>query len=40
MQGKEAVVVIMPELMVTKYDKPYHVLEVTAETQASDILVS
>lgn len=38
-EGKEVVLVIMPELMVTKHDKPYYVLEITAETPASDILV-
>jgi len=37
---KEAVVVILPELMVTKYDEPYYILELKDESENLKILVS
>ena len=33
-------VVILPDLMVTKYDEPYQVLEITDNTDGGYILVS
>ena len=37
---QECMVVILPDLMVTKYDKPYQVLEITDNTDGGYILVS
>ena len=37
---KEAVVVILPELLVTKYDKPFHVLQLEEDTENTKVLVS
>ena len=37
---KEAVVVILPELLVTKYDKPFHVLQLEDDTGNTKVLVS
>lgn len=38
--NQEAMVVIMPELMITKHDKPYQVLEIKDDTETAEILVS
>lgn len=39
-EGQDAMVVIMPELMVTKYDEPYYVKELAEDTPSGLILVS